>query len=61
MKLRIRFLCVLGGSVVSLQAAPPNILLIVSEENDPELGCFGDPHRRTPNLDRPTGEAAAAK
>ncbi len=30
----------------------PNILLIVSEDNGPELGCYGDPHARTPNLDR---------
>lgn len=34
-------------------AAPsrPNILLIVSEDNGPELGCYGDPYARTPNLD----------
>ena len=30
----------------------PNILLIVSEDNGPELGCYGDPYARTPNLDR---------
>lgn len=33
-------------------AAPPNILLIVSEDNGPELGCYGNPYVRTPNLDR---------
>ncbi len=49
MMLLVLFLCV---SVVSLQAAPPNILLIVSEDNGPELGCYGDPYSRTPNLDR---------
>lgn len=37
-------------------AAPPNILLIVSEDNGPELGCYGDPHARTPNLDRLASE-----
>ena len=30
---------------------PPNILLVVSEDNGPELGCYGDPYVRTPVLD----------
>ena len=30
----------------------PNILLIVSEDNGPELGCYGDPYVQTPVLDR---------
>ncbi len=34
------------------EARQPNILLIVSEDNGPELGCYGDPYARTPNLDR---------
>lgn len=34
----------------------PNILLIVSEDNGPELGCYGDPHARTPRLDRLASE-----
>ena len=33
-------------------AKVPNILLIVSEDNGPELGCYGDRYARTPNLDR---------
>ena len=33
-------------------AAQPNILLIISEDNGPELGCYGDPYAKTPNLDR---------
>ena len=33
-------------------ARPPNILWIVSEDNGPQLGCYGDPYARTPNLDR---------
>jgi N-sulfoglucosamine sulfohydrolase len=36
----------------SVAASPPNVLLIVSEDNGPELGCYGDPYARTPNLDR---------
>lgn len=30
---------------------PPNILLIVSEDNGPELGCYGDAYVQTPVLD----------
>ena len=33
----------------------PNILLIVSEDNGPELGCYGDPYVQTPVLDRLAG------
>ena len=33
-------------------AQPPNILLIVSEDNGPELGCYGDKYAKTPHLDR---------
>ena len=29
----------------------PNILLIVSEDNGPELGCYGHPYAKTPVLD----------
>lgn len=29
----------------------PNVLLIVSEDNGPELGCYGDNYVNTPNLD----------
>lgn len=32
-------------------AAPPNILMIVSEDNGPELGCYGDRYAKTPHLD----------
>lgn len=34
----------------------PNILWIVSEDNGPELGCYGDPVVRTPRLDRLAAE-----
>lgn len=39
-------------------AAPvrPNFLFIVSEDNGPELGSYGDPHARTPVLDRLAAE-----
>jgi N-sulfoglucosamine sulfohydrolase len=36
-----------------VQAADrPNILLIVSEDNGPELGCYGEPSVKTPVLDK---------
>ena len=35
---------------------PPNILLIVSENNGPELGCYADPFARTPALDKLASE-----
>ena len=34
----------------------PNILLIVSEDNGPEPGTYGDPCARTPNLDKLSAE-----
>ena len=29
----------------------PNILWITSEDNGPELGCYGDKYSKSPNLD----------
>lgn len=47
---------VLTGLLVGMEDAiareRPNILLIVSEDNGPELGCYGEPSVQTPNLDR---------
>ncbi|MEX2579843.1 MAG: sulfatase [Verrucomicrobiales bacterium] len=44
----------ISAKPASAEASPagPNILLIVSEDNGPELGCYGDPFAQTPNLDR---------
>ena len=39
-------------------AAGPNVLLITSEDNGPELSCYGDPLARTPHLDRLASEGA---
>ncbi|MCD6564482.1 MAG: sulfatase [Bacteroidales bacterium] len=33
-----------------------NILLITSEDNGPQLGCYGDPYCKTPNLDKMASE-----
>ena len=48
------FAVCLQGKVSS--AEHPNILLIVSEDNGPELGCYGDRSARTPHLDRLASE-----
>lgn len=42
--------------VTGLPAAKPNILLIISEDNGPELGCYGEPYVKTPQLDRLAAE-----
>lgn len=36
----------------------PNIVLIISEDNGPELGCYGDPYAQTPNLDKLASQGA---
>lgn len=42
----------LGGRAAGKPSPPrPNILCLVSEDNGPLLGCYGDPLARTPNLD----------
>lgn len=38
--------------ICAFAAERPNILLIVSEDNGPELGCYGEPYVRTPVLDK---------
>jgi arylsulfatase A-like enzyme len=49
-------LCLLGlSSCVSstdTPQRPPNIIWIISEDNSPFLGCYGDSLAHTPNLDR---------
>ena len=57
---RLSCLAALTGVLLMMSgaafAASPNILLIVSEDNGPELGCYGDPFARTPHLDRLASE-----
>ena len=47
----IGWFLLLGMGGVLSAAERPNLLLIVSEDNGPELGCYGQPHVRTPVLD----------
>jgi len=44
-------LALLPACALAATGAPPNILLIVSEDNGPELGCYGEPYVQTPVLD----------
>lgn len=45
-------LCALAAAAVALSAAPqPNILWLTTEDNGPELGCYGDEYATTPNVD----------
>jgi N-sulfoglucosamine sulfohydrolase len=48
--------CWLTGQGRASAAERPNILLVVSEDNGPELGCYGEPSVRTPVLDRLAAE-----
>ncbi len=47
---------ILGGCQERPPEEPPNILWIVSEDNSPFLGCYGDERAVTPNLDRLAAE-----
>ena len=44
--------CLVLSLFCAAASAAPNVLLIVSEDNGPELGCYGDRFARTPNLDQ---------
>lgn len=46
------FLSGLICAQASSELPRPNILLIISEDHGPELGCYGDPYAITPVLDR---------
>lgn len=41
-----------GGKISSFAAERPNIVWISCEDISPHLGCYGDPHALTPNLDQ---------
>jgi N-sulfoglucosamine sulfohydrolase len=51
MKCSVVTLLLLLAANCGFAAERPNILLIVSEDNGPELGCYGDPYAQTPVLD----------
>jgi iduronate 2-sulfatase len=39
-------------AALACAAEKPNVLLICVDDLKPVLGCYGDPHAKTPNLDR---------
>ena len=43
----------ISGLIASAASAAdkPNILWLTSEDHGPEMGCYGDPNARTPNVD----------
>lgn len=45
-------LFLLGTASLVNAKAKPNVLFIVSEDNGPELGCYGDKYAKTPTLDK---------
>ena len=49
--LRLFLLGLLVAFNVMAQQKLPNILWITSEDNGPELGCYGDTYAKSPNLD----------
>ncbi len=52
MPTRRQFLSSLAVPLLAQPAERPNILWITCEDSSPDLGCYGDPEARTPNLDR---------
>jgi arylsulfatase A-like enzyme len=49
--LLLLFLLLFIPHAASQAEAPPNILWLTSEDNGPQLGCYGDKYARTPNID----------
>lgn len=49
--LLLHFLLLFIPHALSRAAAPPNILWLTSEDNGPQLGCYGDRYATTPHLD----------
>jgi len=53
--------CLAGDPSRAADTASTHVLLITSEDNGPELACYGDPFSRTPHLDRLAKQAVRFK
>lgn len=51
-KFYLFFLLVFFSAFANAQIAKPNIVWIMTEDMSPELGCYGYPYVKTPNLDK---------
>ena len=50
--LAVVWVCIpLGGMAAAPADDRPNVVWIVGEDMGPELGCYGDPNAKTPNID----------
>jgi N-sulfoglucosamine sulfohydrolase len=54
--LLLTLLGIVSANIAVAAGERPNFLFIVSEDNGPELGCYGDSFARTPVLDRLAAE-----
>ncbi len=50
--MRLLLILILIALVPALEGEVPNVLLILVDDLKPTLGCYGDAHAKTPNLDR---------
>ena len=48
----ITAVCVVVSIASAAEAGKPNVLLVCVDDLKPLLGCYGDPHAKTPNIDR---------
>ncbi len=47
---------VLSSTAQQTKTNQPNIIWVITEDISPELGCYGDPYVKTPNLDKLASE-----